>query len=361
MPTHYDTPKRSKIKGTVEYLKAKGLPCDTEDVIAFFGGKSTQGYEILKQPDRTRHNNGLNETRGRSNKMTGAQVAEGDKVIEEPELEFEGKALSWGGIAETVGADVHWETAKRTFEKGLDLHKRLAAFKQHLPNDVCRNRVEHAHYHLHLRPEPDDWKDVRFSDEVHEAYGPEGRKRIIRAPGTRYRPDNIQRADVPAESDRPRKHAWACIGWNFKTSLYFYKIPSNTNGKMTNKMYVQILNDCVLPWLEAGEDFTLEEDRDGAHETKGENGIVVKWKQRHKLKHFFNAERSPDLAPIENCFHPLKQYMKQHAITDEERLEEIMNEGWNDHVSQDFINEQVLSMPRRLKDCILAGGAMTGW
>ena len=89
MPTHYDTPKRSKIKGTVEYLKAKGLPCDTEDVIAFFDDKSTQEYEILKQSNRTRHNNELNETREHSNKMTDAQVAEDDKVIKESKLEFE--------------------------------------------------------------------------------------------------------------------------------------------------------------------------------------------------------------------------------------------------------------------------------
>ena len=43
---------------------------------------------------------------------------------------------------------------------------------------------------------------------------------------------------------------------------------------MTVKKYRQILNEVVKPWIEASDDFVLEEDRDTAHGTKGENGIV---------------------------------------------------------------------------------------
>lgn len=69
--------------------------------------------------------------------------------------------------------------------------------------------------------------------------------RIIRASNTRLRPDNIQLENEPQEKDRPRVHVWTAVGYNFKTKLYFYKIPININEKMTAKQYVQILNDVI--------------------------------------------------------------------------------------------------------------------
>lgn len=50
---------------------------------------------------------------------------------------------------------------------------------------------------LRRHPDPEDWDRVRFSDEVHFGYGPEGQLHIIRQPGTRYRQDCIQHAGPP--------------------------------------------------------------------------------------------------------------------------------------------------------------------
>lgn len=41
-------------------------------------------------------------------------------------------------------------------------------------------------------PKPEDWYRVRFSDEVHFGYGPQGKLRIIRKPGEQYCPDFTQ-------------------------------------------------------------------------------------------------------------------------------------------------------------------------
>ena len=49
-----------------------------------------------------------------------------------------------------------------------------------------------------------------------------------------------------------RIHAWGAIGYNFKSELKFYDIPSNSNGKMTQKDYIeQILEPVVKPWIDA--------------------------------------------------------------------------------------------------------------
>jgi hypothetical protein len=35
-----------------------------------------------------------------------------------------------------------------------------------------------------------------------------------------------------------RVHAWAAVGHNFKSDLIFYEISSNTNGKITQRGYI---------------------------------------------------------------------------------------------------------------------------
>jgi hypothetical protein len=45
----HDTPRKSRLKGIVDYCDAKAIPYYKTDVFQFVGIGSTQGYEILKQ------------------------------------------------------------------------------------------------------------------------------------------------------------------------------------------------------------------------------------------------------------------------------------------------------------------------
>jgi hypothetical protein len=103
---------------------------------------------------------------------------------------------------------------------------------------------------LERYPRPKDWHHVRFSDEVHFGWGPQGKILIIRKPGMRYCQDCIQEEAQPAEKDRKRFHCWAAIGYNFKSLIHFYNVPGNTNGKMSQRIYIDsILEPIVKPWL----------------------------------------------------------------------------------------------------------------
>ena len=82
-------------------------------------------------------------------------------------------------------------------------------------------------------PNAEDWKRVRFSDEVHFGWGPQGKLRIIRRLGERYCHDCIQEADEPDEAVKKRYHCWAAAGYDFKSDIYFYKVFGNFNGKMS--------------------------------------------------------------------------------------------------------------------------------
>lgn len=130
-------------------------------------------------------------------------------------------------------------------------------------------------------PEPEDWYRVLFSDEVHFGYGPQGKLHIIRKPGERYCQDCIQEADEPDENDKKRQDCWAAAGHNFKSDIYFYEVPTNSNGKMSQKIHLeQILKPIVKPWIEAGQDF--EEDNNSGH-GPGKSNIVRTWKEEQGL------------------------------------------------------------------------------
>jgi len=106
----------------------------------------------------------------------------------------------------------------------------------------------------------------------------------------------------------------------------------------------------------------LEEDGDGGHghvESKTNSAWI--WKQQHKgLRTFKNCPRSPNLAPIENCWQPLKQCVDRRPHWDEIELIERIKEVWATKVTQESINRMVLGFRNKLKDVIEAGGKMSG-
>lgn len=133
------------------------------------------------------------------------------------------------------------------------------------------------------------------------------------------------------------------------------------------KVYTEeILEKHVKSWLDRGDDFVLEEDRDSGHGigSKSKNvkdNIVQNWKKKNGLESYFNMSGSPDLAMIENCWQPMKAHMRKFTHWDEFETYELACEGWYEKVTQEFINKRVLAMPARLQAVIDAKGKMTGY
>ncbi|KAK0655250.1 hypothetical protein B0T16DRAFT_8175 [Cercophora newfieldiana] len=76
---------------------------------------------------------------------------------------------------------------------------------------------------LFCRPHPEDWRDIRWSDEAHFAKTAQGRVRIIRKPGERYCPSCIHHAENEDDPIRERYHVWAAVSWGFKSQLVFLR------------------------------------------------------------------------------------------------------------------------------------------
>ena len=184
-------------------------------------------------------------------------------------------------------------------------------------------------------PHPEDWDRVRFSDEVRFGWGLQYELRIVRKPGERYCVQRIQHSDALKLKDEKHFHCWAAMGYDFELDITFYKVPGNTNGKMSLQVYIdQILEPVVKPWWLEMQDFVLEEDGDSRQGKAKNRKIVRLWKEEKSLEYFFNCS---DLCPFENCCQLPKQHLKKFPHRDDHTTKALIVE-W-DLVSQHFINE----------------------
>jgi len=68
----------------------------------------------------------------------------------------------------------------------MDYHKCIACRKGWCNDGLAKRRVEFARAKLDKYLLPEDWFSVRFSDECHFGWGPQGKLWIIRKLGQRY-------------------------------------------------------------------------------------------------------------------------------------------------------------------------------
>lgn len=361
-----DTVKRAKIQGAREFAMAIGVPHDPRDIFRQFGVKDRSGYNYIKEGASARTHKEGNETRGRKNKLSGADIAAADSLLEDTSLGLEAKGMQWIGLVWELDLNVAPKTLRRTINKALDYGKYDAAIKEALSERTKGDRWIWADNALVIRPTVEHWKTVRFSDEMHAGFGPEGQPKIIRKRGRamRGRFDNIQHQHKPTDNQAIGKvHVWAAIGWNFKSPLIYYEV-KDPQGAITHKAYIeQILEVEVVKWIQRGDTFVLEQDGASGHgggPKARKNNPVALWLRNHNIDTYFNCHDSPDFAPIETCWQPPKSFQRKRPHWDKQTLRELLEKGWT-HVTQDYINYLVGTMPQRLEDAKNLKGDMTSW
>lgn len=327
----YPTPTKAKIQAVAEFNDARKIRYAKIDLFDHFGVSHRTGWRMLQaESSRRAHHQKKQETRGRKKAISSDIIQQMQEIIENEGIQA--RAMTWHQLTVRVGLigcnHVHFDTVRRTMQD-LEYHKCLACTRSWLAPNLRMKRRTFANMRLGWKLE--DWQRVRFSDEVHFGRGPQRQLMIIRRPGERYCFDCIQEERQPTtEIDRKQKryHAWAMVGWNYKSDLIFYEVPGNSNGKMSQRVYIDsILNPVVKPCLDAN-DFVLEEDGDSGHGSANNNNIVRRWKEENKLNYYFNAPKSPDLSIIENCWQPVKQHLSKSDHWDDESTLNVIREGW---------------------------------
>jgi len=257
---HHTTPKKSKIIGAVTFAKAHKLDFFHSDVFRENEVCKQQGWKILHDGRDRRHLEV--ETRGRPKLITPDNLQATERIIWQ--YGFQARALTWQGLALEAGiSGISARTIERamgefshtiswlwsstpnflSFSIGtLGYRKCIAWEKGFVSPFNAERRTKAAQTALFYHPRPEDWHDIRWSDEVHFAKTSQGRVRIIRKYGERYCPDCIHHAEKEDDDEiRERYHVWGAIGWNFKSELTFYEVPTNTNGKMSMQVYQDVI------------------------------------------------------------------------------------------------------------------------
>jgi hypothetical protein len=363
--THLLTPKKVRIQATCDFLDKHRIAYSHNDVFRFHGTSKRTGWRILSEPrmldGRTHHSlYPKTDARGRKQKITREMLAQIERFIDSNG--FDGRTVPWAGLPAAAGLDI--QVSGRTVQravKDLNLRMCIACEKKYTSPRLRERRCEYARTMLERYPDSKDWRHIRFSDECHFGWGPQGKVWVIRRPWERHCPDCLIEKEVPAEKYQKRVHCWGAVGYNFKSDLVWYDVPGNTNGKMTMQAYRdKILEQVVGQWLRKGHSFVLEEDNDSGHGTsKSKSNIVRTWKEANGLESYFNCASSPDFTPIEKAWQGPKQYVRKRPCWDDAIVKELAEEGWAS-VSQESINKWVDSIPQIFKDCLELEGGMTG-
>lgn len=145
------------------------------------------------------------------------------------------------------------------------------------------------------------------------------------------------------------------LGLNYKSSIYWYEVNSNDNGKMDicmyKKVYTQVFEDIAAH--HGSRDFIIWEDGDSSHthqETRD-------WKAKNNITTITNTPHCPETSPIEDHKVTLvtKAYIRRHAHWSLGQLRGLAEKGWLS-VQKDDIMRIYEDMPQRWRDLRNAEG-----
>lgn len=371
MPTagykHGDTPKRAMVRGTISYLESQGLPVNKSAIFRHFELSRSQGYSALSLPSSKRSDPEWEETRGRPSKISDADQNKMEAVMWDDGRYMNDETFNWAALAKAAGVEMtcNPRTLHRTM--GTMWYRRcLGCGRSVVHKRCCDKRVDWARRMLEAYPQPQDWRPVRFSIELHFGFGLDGKMRLLPRPGERFCTGCGEMAEAKWPRDIRRLHAWAAAGYGFKGELVFYDESTNPNnlGILTMQAYHdKVLDKPVRQWLQNGDMFVLHEDVEAfAHGGLSKQNMVQQWKESVRLRHVFSCGDSPDLSPLESLWPPQKQWESELVKKDweDETLREAAREAWRG-LDQERVNIWVDFMPQRLAQVIAGDGKLVPW
>lgn len=200
----------------------------------------------------------------------------------------------------------------------------------------------------HVRWRRNQWNNVLFSDESRFCLRTvDGRRRVYRRRGERYRDDCVERRDAYGGGS---VMIWAGINARHKTDLVF------VNGRLTGVRYRdEILNRHVVPFIRRhGGDF--QHDNARPHVAR----VCMDFLQRQNINVLPWPALSADMSPIEHLWDMLGRCVRQRRQQPDtlNELRQALVFEWQ-RLPQRLVRRLIGSMRRRCQALIAARGGYT--
>lgn len=236
------------------------------------------------------------------------------------------------------GCELSLNTISRRLSKEFHLKSYKPAKKPKLTPAMKMKRLSFARSHQDWTVAK--WNTVLFSDEsTFQQFG--SRNQHIRRPvGKRF----DEKYTIPTMKHPPSVMVWGAFSHNGTAGLYF--LPQKTT--MNGARYLKLLQEKLMLHMEIHQCSIFMQDGAPCHRARQVNDFL----KSNNIELLDWPGNSPDLNPIENLWSVMKNKVAAKQPTNLKSLEECIKQIWCKEFSNEYCQQLISSMPRRIKAVI---------
>ena len=341
--SQYDSPLKNRVIGAIK-----------------LGGKIREAARLFEVPESCARfwwsrfkKTGTTHNQPRSGRPRKVSTGGRKKLIEHA---IKHRRLSLRALGKTLNPQISTNTTRRILADA-GYHRRVARRKPYLKPLHRKFRREWAERHASWNANL--WKHIIWSDECYiHINDKNGRIYVTRRPDEALDDECVINA---FNSSDIKVMVWGCFTQNKKGPLVVLEYPGGKGGGMNTSRYIdQVLSGPLLTFYHnmkrSRRYMKLQQDNAPCHTSKK----TMQWMSKNRIALFDHPPSSPDLNPIENIWHLLKNHVRSRPRTPTSTAELIqaVRDAW-DSISIDTINSLVSSMPDRVDAVLAAEGGHT--